>query len=130
MLRLVIGGGEAERDAPDPSERGRNRAGRGARGERAMRMMMKARMDTQMSNQVTKGGAMPKSLKSAIEQLKPEAAYFTPEGGRSMILVFDMQDSSQLPSIADPFFQEMGAEVTFEPVMNFDDLQRGLAALH
>ncbi|WP_200308704.1 DUF3303 family protein [Streptomyces adelaidensis] len=94
-----------------------------------MRMMMKARMDTQMSNQVTKDGAMPKSLKSAIEQLNPEAAYFTPEGGRTMFLVFDMEDSSQLPSIADPFFQEMGAEVTFEPVMNLDDLQRGLAAL-
>ncbi|MFF8275641.1 hypothetical protein ACF05T_05895 [Streptomyces lateritius] len=126
---MVINGGEPELDAPDSSERGRNRAGRGARGERAMRMMMKARMDTQMSNQVTKGGAMPNSLKSVMERLKPEAAYFTPEGGRSVILVFDMQDSSQLPSIADPFFQEMGAEVTFEPVMNLDDLQRGLAAL-
>ncbi|MDX2938976.1 DUF3303 family protein [Streptomyces ipomoeae] len=94
-----------------------------------MRMMLKARMDTQMSNQVTAGGAMPKSVKSVIEQLKPEAAYFTPEGGRTMFLVFDMQDSSQLPAIADPLFQEMGAEVTFEPVMNFDELQRGLGAL-
>jgi hypothetical protein len=94
-----------------------------------MRMMMKARMDTQMSNKVTKGGAMPQALKSAIERLNPEAAYFTPEGGRTMFLVFDMQDSSQLPSIADPFFQEMGAEIAFEPVMNLDDLQKGLATL-
>lgn len=94
-----------------------------------MRMMMKARMDTQMSNQVTKGGTMPMSVRSTIERLKPEAAYFTPEGGRTMILVFDMQDTAQLPSISDPFFQEMGAEVTFEPVMNLDDLQKGLAAL-
>ncbi|WP_338897036.1 hypothetical protein WBG99_16495 [Streptomyces sp. TG1A-60] len=94
-----------------------------------MRMMMKARMDTQLSNQATKGGTMPKSLKSAIERLKPEAAYFTPEGGRTMFLVFDMKDSSQLPSITDPLFQEMGAEVTFEPVMNLDDLQKGLATL-
>ncbi|MGX1883161.1 DUF3303 family protein [Streptomyces sp. NPDC055287] len=94
-----------------------------------MRMMMKARMDTQISNQVTKGGAIPQSVRGAIERLRPEAAYFTPEGGRTMILVFDMQDSSQLPSVADPFFQEMGADVTFQPVMNLEELQRGLAAL-
>jgi hypothetical protein len=94
-----------------------------------MRMMMKACMDTKMSNQATKGGKMPDAVRATIERIKPEAAYFTPEGGRTMILVFDMKDSSELPSVSDPFFQEMGADVTFEPVMNLEDLQKGLAAL-
>jgi hypothetical protein len=40
-----------------------------------------------------------------------------------------MQDSSQMPAIAEPFFLDMGAEVTYTPVMNADDMQKGLAAL-
>jgi hypothetical protein len=95
-----------------------------------MRMMMKARLDTQMSNKVMREGGMPDLVRTAMQRLKPEAAYFTPEGGRTMILFFDMQDSSELPAAADPFFQELGAHVTFQPVMNLDDLQKGLAALH
>jgi hypothetical protein len=94
-----------------------------------MRMMMKARLDTQASNKVMREGGMPDLVKTAMQRLKPEAAYFTPEGGRTMILFFEMQDSSELPSAADPFFQELGAEVTFQPVMNLEELQKGLAAL-
>jgi hypothetical protein len=61
-----------------------------------------------------------------MQWLEPEAAYFSRRPPTSI----DMQDSSELPAAADPFFQELGAEVTFQPVMNLDDLQKGLAALH
>jgi hypothetical protein len=39
-----------------------------------------------------------------------------------------MIDSAHIPFIAEPLFQRMGAMVEFIPVMNADDLQRGLAA--
>jgi hypothetical protein len=96
----------------------------------AMRMMLKARLDTDAANASIKSGTMPDAIKSAIDRLHPEAAYFMPEAGhRTCFLVFDMEDQSQIPSIAEPFFEELKAEIEIEPVMNLDDLQKGLATL-
>ena len=39
-----------------------------------------------------------------------------------------MKDSSQMPSLAEEFFNSLGADVEFIPVMNGEELQRGLAA--
>jgi hypothetical protein len=95
-----------------------------------MRVMLRAQLDTQVSNKAIKNGALQKLMQSMTEQLKPEAAYFGPsEGGRSCTFIFDMQDSSRLPIIAEPLFEELGAKIEIQPVMNAEDLQKGLAAL-
>ncbi|MCH6161071.1 hypothetical protein [Streptomyces marispadix] len=95
-----------------------------------MRMMLRALMDTQMSNQTIENGQMQKVVDSLMEELKPEAAYFSPHNGRrACIFVFDMQESSQLPAVAERLFRTMGAEVEVQPVMNREELQKGLAAL-
>ncbi|WP_137992611.1 DUF3303 family protein [Streptomyces vilmorinianum] len=95
-----------------------------------MRVMLRATVDTEAGNEGIKNGTLPKLMESMIERLKPEAAYFTPnEGSRSCILVFDMQDASQMPGIAEPLFQQLGAKIEICPVMNADDLRKGLAAL-
>ncbi|MEU9064782.1 DUF3303 family protein [Streptomyces sp. NPDC048430] len=87
-------------------------------------------MDTQVSNEAIKNGTLQKLMQSMTERLKPEAAYFGPsEGGRSCTFVFDMQDSSRLPTIAEPLFEVLGAKIEIQPVMNSEDLQKGLAAL-
>jgi len=44
-------------------------------------------------------------------------------------MVFDMQDSSLMPVISEPFFQNLGAQVTYTPVMNYEDVQKGLSQL-
>lgn len=95
-----------------------------------MRVMLRAHLDTQVSNDALKDGRLQKVVQKLMEDLKPEAAYFGPsEGGRSCTFVFDMQDSSRMPSIAEPFFEELGARIEIQPVMNAEDLQKGLAAL-
>lgn len=95
-----------------------------------MRVMLRAYMDTQISNEAVKNGSLQKIMQSMAEQLKPEAAYFGPgEGGRCCTFVFDMQDSSQLPSIAEPLLDGLGARIEIQPVMNSEDLQKGLAAV-
>ncbi|MGW1993027.1 hypothetical protein [Embleya sp. NPDC001921] len=94
-----------------------------------MRMFLQARMDTEAGNRAIADGSLPKTIQAIVERLHPEAAYFTAvEGDRSCLFVFDMQDSSQLPSIAEPFFS-MGAKVSVKPVMNLEDLHKGLGAL-
>ncbi|MFF6997672.1 DUF3303 family protein [Streptomyces sp. NPDC008313] len=95
-----------------------------------MRVMLKATMNTDKTNEVIESGKLPKIVQDTMEQIKPEAAYFGAHNGRrTCYMVFDMQDSSQMPSIAEPFFSQMGAEVEFLPVMNPEDLQKGLANL-
>ncbi|MGP4012135.1 DUF3303 family protein [Streptomyces sp. 4N124] len=95
-----------------------------------MRVLFRAQLDTERSNEAIRNGTLAKLIQSSMEQVKPEAAYFTADHGhRTCFLVFDMQDSSQMPSIAEPFFLELGADVSYTPVMNPEDLQKGLSAL-
>nr|WSW67968.1 hypothetical protein OG461_18170 [Streptomyces sp. NBC_00995] len=95
-----------------------------------MRVMLRARLDTQLANEAVKNGSLPKIMQSLAERLKPEAAYFGPsEGKRCCTFVFDLQDSSLLPSISEPLFEGLGAEIEIQPVMNTEDMQKGLAAL-
>ena len=62
-----------------------------------------------------------------MNKLKPEAAYFVAEYGlRSAIMFFDMKDASEIPGIAEPLFAGLNARVQLVPVMNADDLKRGL----
>ncbi|MEU9588494.1 hypothetical protein ACGF7W_09625 [Streptomyces sp. NPDC048219] len=95
-----------------------------------MRVMLKATLDTEKSNEAIRSGKLPELISRAMAHLEPEAAYFGPLGGRrTAIMVFDMQDSSELPPAGEPFFRELNAEIEVSPVMNAEDLQKGLSQL-
>uniref|UniRef100_A0AAU2UWP3 GYD domain-containing protein n=1 Tax=Streptomyces sp. NBC_00003 TaxID=2903608 RepID=A0AAU2UWP3_9ACTN len=95
-----------------------------------MRVLLKAILNTEKTNEVIRDGTMQKSMQAALESLRPEAAYFTTEEGcRTAFIVFDLADPSQMPKFAEPFFMEMGAKISVTPVMNREDLEKGLAAL-
>jgi hypothetical protein len=95
-----------------------------------MRMMMKVQMDTEATSKLLADGAMPQLMQETMERLQPEATYFGPDGGvRTAFIVFDMQDPSQLPSISEPFFNKLKANIQFFPVMDREDLQKGLQQL-
>jgi hypothetical protein len=65
-----------------------------------------------------------------MEELKPEAAYFFPEGGeRAGFFVVDMKDSSQVAEIGERFFFSLNAKVEMIPVMAMEDLQKGLSGV-
>jgi hypothetical protein len=92
-----------------------------------MRMLLKFKVPVERGNQAFKDGSLAATIQSLIEELKPECAYFGPdEGERSGFMVFDMTDPAQIPKIAEPLFTALHAEVDFFPVMNADDLKRGL----
>ena len=94
-----------------------------------MRMLLKISMPVEAGNAAIKSGLLPKTMQATAEALKPEAAYFYPEKGRRTgLFVFDMEDSSQLPAIVEPLFQNLDAAVLVTPVMNAEDLERGLKA--
>ena len=64
-----------------------------------------------------------------MSRLKPEAAYFVAQDGlRSAMMFFDMKDASDIPAIVEPLFLGLNAEIELLPVMNADELKRGLSA--
>jgi hypothetical protein len=92
-----------------------------------MRMLLRATMDTEKSTELLQSGRMQETLQIAMDRMQPEASYFyTDDGRRTALFIFDMQDSSQLPPVGEPFLTEGGATLYVTPVMNQDDLQKGL----
>ena len=95
--------------------------------EGRMRMLLKAQMDTRRANEANREGTLQETLGQMLNELQPEAAYFYPEDGkRTVLLVFDMQDPSQIPPTVEPLFQGAEASVSLTPVMTREDLQSGL----
>jgi hypothetical protein len=95
-----------------------------------MRMMMKVKMDTEAASSAVGDGSMPEFMQQHLGRLQPEAAYFGPENGvRTGFFVFDLKDTSDLPSLSEPMFSRMKATVEMFPVMNQEDLQKGLQKL-
>jgi hypothetical protein len=93
-----------------------------------MRVLMMVKMDTEKANQAILDKRLGEFMQTHLARLQPEAAYFTAvDGVRTGFFFFDMKEPAQMPSIAEPFFQELGANVTFTPAMNADDVMRGLA---
>jgi hypothetical protein len=57
-----------------------------------------------------------------LADLKPEAVYFTDDNGQRAGFIFlDMQDASQIPAIAAPWFLAFNASVEIHPVMGANE---------
>lgn len=95
-----------------------------------MRVMAKISIPAEAGNQAIKDGTLPRVMQRTAERWHPEAMYFTAlDGHRTAFVVFDLPDSSAMPPFAEPFFSELGADVMLAPVMNADDLGKGLSQL-
>src|SRR3954453_10464373 len=95
-----------------------------------MRTMMKIKIDTEAGSRMIADGSMPQLMQEVLGRLQPESAYFGPDGGsRTAFVVFDLKDPSELPALTEPLFSKLNAEVEMFPVMNQEDLQKGLQQL-
>jgi hypothetical protein len=92
-----------------------------------MRVMLKVTVPVETGNQTIADGTLPKTMQAILGDLKPEAAYFLAlDGKRTSLLFVDLADPSQIPALAELFFMAFNAEVDVYPVMNADDLAKGL----
>ena len=93
-----------------------------------MRVLVRVIFPTEAGNRALKDPNFIKNIQAFIDNYKAEAAFFTPSNGdRSVNFIIDMPSSDMMATIAEPFFQ-MGARVEVQPVMNFEDLKKGLSA--
>ena len=87
-------------------------------------------MPTVAGNKAISDGTIGNLMQGAADRWRPEAMYFTTfDGQRTAYMVFDMADASDMPVFAEPFFEGLEADVALAPVMNAQDLQKGLSQL-
>lgn len=95
-----------------------------------MRFMLKMRVPMDRGNEVIKDGSLGPTVQSILEELQPEAAYFSPlDGCRGAYMVVDIEDASQIPAVAEPLFLAFGATIDLEPVMTAEDLANASPAI-
>ena len=92
-----------------------------------MRVLLTFTINPEKGDQLIKEGRIGETMESILEELRPEAAYFTDvEGTRGGFLVVDMDDASRIPAVTEPLFLGVGATVHMQPAMTPEDL-RGAA---
>jgi hypothetical protein len=90
-----------------------------------MRCLMRVSIPVEGGNAAIRNGSLSKSIQSILADLKPEAAYFCDWAGvRTGFIVFDMQDVSQIPAVAEPWFLAFNAAVEIHPAMTPADLAK------
>lgn len=96
-----------------------------------MRMLLHAIFPNEPFNTLVRSGKAGEILQKIMDDLKPEAVYFTEEDGmRSVLMVVALAGPSDIPKIAEPFFLKFDAECRLRIVMSPDDLKKsGLDAL-
>ena len=95
-----------------------------------MRFLLKVNMTVEAGNAAAKAGKLGATIASILAELKPEAAYFTATNGqRTGFIFFEMQDASQIPAIAEPWFLAFNAGIEIYPVMMPEDLAKAGSAI-
>ena len=90
-----------------------------------MRMLMTAKMSGPEFNASLRSGNAGKIINRILEDTRPEAVYFTAEGGqRTAMLIVHFDDPSAIPRFAEPWFLNFNASIEFKPVMTPDDLRK------
>jgi len=94
-------------------------------------MLMKVSFPVEPFNTAVRDGSAGAKIGHALEEIKPEAVYFTEdEGHRGAILIVDVPNPSRVPALAEPWFLMFNASVEFKIVMTPDDLKAsGLESL-
>ena len=90
-----------------------------------MRMLMHVHFPLEPFNTAVRDGSAGSKIKRILEANKPEAAYFCEHNGqRGGTLVVNVNDTSEIPVLAKPWFLTFNAQVEFRVAMTPEDLGR------
>jgi len=88
-----------------------------------MRMMMLVQCPIEPFNTMVRNGTAGQKMKQILDDIKPEAAYFGErEGKRGGVLIVNVDNPSDVPRLAEPWFLTFNAEVEFRVCMLPQDL--------
>jgi hypothetical protein len=90
-----------------------------------MRVMVTFSIQPEKGDALIKDGSVGEILQSIVEDINPEAMYFTSvEGTRGGVCVINVDDASQIPAKMEPLLLGLGATIQMQPVMTTEDLGR------
>ena len=90
-----------------------------------MRMLIHVKAPHKEFNDYTKDGSVGWKIKKILDEIKPEAVYFTEYNGRrGLIMIADVAKPSDVPKIAEPWFLTFNADVEFHVAMTPEDLEK------
>jgi len=90
-----------------------------------MRTLMYVKIPNAEFNAYARDGSAGARIKKILQEIKPEAAYFTEHAGqRGAILIVDLASPSDVPRLSEPWFLTFNAQVEFRIAMTPDDLEK------
>jgi hypothetical protein len=88
-------------------------------------MLLNIRIPHEPFNAFVRDGTIGELMERILAESKPEAAYFTEQNGtRGAILIVNLEEASQIPKFAEPWFLTFNADCEFRVVMVADDLKK------
>lgn len=95
-----------------------------------MRFMVKFWIPVSEGNELVQEGKIGKVFHSLMDDFKPEAAYFfTEQGVRSGFMVLNVGEQPEFIKLAESFWFGLRAKISITPVMNGEDLEKGLVGM-
>ncbi|WP_421723284.1 hypothetical protein [Bauldia sp.] len=95
-----------------------------------VRMMLKVQIPVEAGNRAVADGTMKSIIEDTMEQIKPEAAYFSQEDGlRTIYFVYQVTDNATFAAVHEPLMQGLGARVSDLPALTWDELSQGFGAI-
>ena len=90
-----------------------------------MRMLMNVEFPLEPFNTAVRDGSVGPKIQKILDASKPEVAYFSEHHGRrGGTFVVNLNDPSEVPSLAEPWFLTFNAVVEFRVAMKPEDLGR------
>lgn len=88
-----------------------------------MKLLVKVQIPVEKGNQKVKDGTLSTTLGEIMARQKPEAVYFTDvDGQRAIYTVVNVNDSSEISLIAEPYYLGFNAKVEIKTVLTPDDI--------
>jgi hypothetical protein len=88
-----------------------------------MRMLLHVKFPNEPFNNFVREGTAGAKIRRILEELKPEATYFTEtDGRRGAMMIVDVPDASKIPLLAEPWFLAFNATCELRIAMTPEDL--------
>ena len=92
-----------------------------------MKFLVRLHMPTEHGNRMLQDPNFQNKLEDMLNQIKPEAVYFTPvEGERGIYMIVNLASADMLARTFEPLWQALNCKLDLTPVMELSDLKKGL----
>ena len=90
-----------------------------------MKFLVKVTLPIEEGNAAILDGSIMEKMQKIMEDTQPEAVYFAAENGqRTQYLIVDIDDATEMPKIAEPWWLSFNADVDVTPVFTLADMEQ------